>query len=431
MKKTAMKHARGLTTLAGATLLLALASTPAMARDKSPPAQESQYPDATRKAPKNDLTPKDQKKLQSALDELNAKDTAKAQTDLQALIDESKSEYAQAMAMRGLAVIKFNAGDYKGAIALIQQALQKNSLPNDDYFAVEYMLALGQQADKQYQASLDTIAKWRADGKKETAESYALEGNDYYQLGKYPAAIAAVKKAQSMTDKPDPQWNQILVASYSASGQSDQAAQLAEKTAAVNPDDPDALNNAIAILMQAQKYPEAIQLMEKARAKGVLKSEDGYVNLAKLYFNQAQAEDNPQVDAEKAISTLNEGMSKGVVTASADNYLLLGEAQNLAGKSGDASNSFNKAMPLAKDGEVALQIANMDLTDSKYGESRSMAKMALQKGVKRKGIAYLILAGSERGLKNKSAQVAALKLAAQEPESAAQAKAELKNLGAG
>lgn len=426
-----MKHARGLTMLASATLLLAVAASPAIAREKSQPKQDSQYPNATRHEPKNDLTEKDQKKLQTALDELNAKDTAKAQPDLQAIIDSSKSKYAQAMAMRGLAVIKFNAGDYKGSVALIEQALQKDSLPNDDYFAIEYMLALAQQADKQYQTSLDTIAKWRADGKKETAESYALEGNDYYQLGKYPEAIAAVKKAQSMTDKPNPQWNQILLASYSASGQSDQAAQLAEKNVNVNPDDPEAMNNAIAILMQAQKYPEAIQLMEKARANGSLKSEENYVNLAKLYFNQAQTDADPQSNANKAVAVLNEGMSKGVVKDTADNYLLLGEAQNLAGKTTDASKSFDKALPLAKDGEVALQIANMDLENSHYSDARKMAEQAIQKGVKRKGIAYLVLAGSERGMKNKPGQIAALKKAAQEPESAAQAKAQLKKLGAG
>jgi tetratricopeptide (TPR) repeat protein len=417
--------------MVGTALLLALASSPVVARDKAQPKPDSQYPNATRHEPKNDLTTKDQKKLQTALDELNANDTAKAQPDLQSILDSSKSKYAQAMALRGLAVIKFNAGDYKGSVTLIQQALQNESLPNDDYFAIEYMLALAQQADKQYQASLDTIAKWRADGKKETAESYALEGNDYYQLGKYPEAIAAVKKAQSMTDKPNPQWNQILLASYSASGQSDQAAQLAEKNVNVNPNDPDALNNAIAILMQAQKYPEAIKLMEKARASGALKTEQNYVDLAKLYFNQAQSDEDPAPNAGKAIAALNEGMSKGVVTASADNYLLLGEAQHLAGKSADAAQSFTKALPLAKDGEVSLQFANLELEESHYSQARDMAKQAIQKGVKRKGIAYLVLAGSERGLKNKSGQIAALKMAAQQPESAQQAKDQLKKLGAG
>ena len=58
-------------------------------------------------------------------------------------------------------------------------------MPNDTYFQLEYELAQFQMADEQYQAALDTLAKWRAEGKKETAESYALEGNADYRLGKY------------------------------------------------------------------------------------------------------------------------------------------------------------------------------------------------------------------------------------------------------
>ncbi|MFA6232193.1 MAG: tetratricopeptide repeat protein [Rhodanobacter sp.] len=425
-----MKHIPGFTLLATAILSLGFACSPVLARDNAKPKQELQYPDTTRVAPKLDLTSeKDQKNLQAALEALNAGDSAKAQTLLQALHDSSKSKYAQAMALRGLAVIKYNAADYKAAIGLLQQALANGVLPNDDYFAVEYILAAAQQADGQYQASLDTIAKWRAEGKKVTADSYALEGNDQYRLGKFPDAIAAVKKAQSLTDKPNPQWNQILMAAYSESGQTDQVVQLAQQDLAAHPGDPTRLNNAIVALTQAQKYPEAISLMESARSKGELTTEENYVLLTKLYFNKAQTSDNPVPDATKAMATLKEGMDKGVVTSSADNYVLLGKAEYLAGKIDDASKDYNKALPLAKDGEPALQIANILLSESKYGQAKAMIQQSISKGVQHKGIAYLVLAESERGLKNKSAQIAALKLAAQEPETAERAKANLKKLG--
>jgi Tfp pilus assembly protein PilF len=427
-----MKHSPGFTMLASALLLLSLAGSPVLARDGAKGKQEAQYPKATRVAPKLDLSStKDQKNLQEGLNALNAGDAAKAEQYLQGILDSSKSKYAQAMALRGLAVLKYNAGDYPGATALIQRSLANGVLPNDDYFALEYMLAVTQQAGKEYQASLDTITKWRAAGKKETAESYAVEGNDEYRLGKYPEAIASIKKAQSLTDKPNPQWNEILMASYSESGQGDQLEKLAQQSLAANPDDPKVLNNAIVVLMQAKKYPEAIELMEKARARGGLKTEGTYLNLAKLYFNQGQSSDDPKPDALKAVAVLKDGMSKGVVASNASNYLLLGEAEYLAGNVEQAKQAYDKASPLATDGEVALQKANLLLTESQYGQAKSEIQQALSKGVKRKGVAYLILAECERGLKNKSGQIAALKMAAQEPDTAERAKASLKRLGAG
>lgn len=429
-----MKQAKGFMLLSSAILLLSLAGSPVLARDKSADKgkQALQYPDATRVAPKLDLTSeKEQKALNAGLDAVAAGDAAKAEQLLQPLVTGSKSKYAQALALQGLSTIKYNAGDYKGAIPLLQQSLAIGVMPNDTYFQLEYMLAQFQLADGQYQAALDTLKKWRAEGKKETAHSYALEGNADYRLEKYPEAIAAIKKAQSLTDKPDPSWNQILMASYSESGQADKAAQVAQQQLAANPNDPAALNNAVAVLMQAQKYPEAIQLMEKARASGTLTSETNYVNLAKLYLLNAQSGSDTKPDATKAAQVLEEGMAKGIVTSSSENNMLLGEAYEMADNVNKAVVAYDKAMPGAKDGEASFRAGNLLLSEGKYKQARDLIQQSIDKGVKHMGTAYMLLAESERSLKNKPAAIAAMKKAAQQPETAEKAKAWLKKAGAG
>jgi len=427
-----MKQLRSFTLLATAALLLGLVASPVLARKSdSNPKQASEYPDSTRKAPKLDLTKKkDQEQLQKGYDALNKGDIATATADLQALLDSSKSKYAQAMALRGLALAKYNTQDYKGAISLLQQSLDNGVMPNDDYFAVQYMMAAAQQADGQYQASLDTIKKWRAEGKKETAESYAIEGNDLYRLEKYPEAIAAVKKAKSLTDKPNPQWDQILMASYAAGGQSDQLVQMAQANLAAHPDDPQAIETAIQALQQAGKYPEAIKVMEDARAKGLLGSEADYVLLASLYYNQSLSTEEPKPMANKAIAVIKEGMGKQIMQPTAENYVLLGKANYVAGDIPAATQAFRKALPLAKDGEPALQIANIELTEGHYAKAKTMVNQAISKGVKHMGSAYLVLAECERGLNNKAARVAALQKATQDPDTADHAREVLKKLGA-
>lgn len=420
--------------LASAALLLVVASSPAMARDK-PDAKakpEVQYPNATRAEPKLDLTSeKDQKALNDGLDAVAAGDAAKAQQLLQPIVDGSKSKYAQALALQGLASIKFNGGDHKNAIDLLQRSLALGVMPNDTYYQLMYMLAQFQLADEQYQASLNTVTKWRAEGKKETAASYALEGNADYRLTKYPEAIAAINKAKSLTDKPEASWNQILMASYSESGQNDKAAALAQDQLSASPNDPNALNNSAAVLMQAHKYPEAIQLLEKARAAGTFKTEANYVSLAKLYLVTGQDSDDPAPNAVKASQVLEDGMSKGVVKPSADTYVLLGQSAELANNTSKAVDYYNKAAPLATDGEPALRAGRLLLSENKYSQAKGLIQQSLDKGVKQKGAAYMLLAESERGLKNKPAAITAMKKAAQQPETAAKANAWLKKAGAG
>ncbi|AGG87193.1 hypothetical protein R2APBS1_0005 [Rhodanobacter denitrificans] len=428
-----MKHARGLTMLAGIALLLGVASSPALARksDDAKPKKEVLYPNATRVEPKLDLSSvKDQKNLNDGLDAVNEGDKAKAEQLLQPIIDGSKSKYAQALALQGMASLHYNDGDTKGAIAALQRSLALGVMPNDTYFQLMYMLAQFQLADEQYQAALDTIAKWRAEGKKETADSYALEGNADYRLGKYPEAIAAITKAKSLTDKPQPTWDQILMASYAESGQDDKAAALATSQLSSNPDDPNVLNNAVAVLMQAHKYPEAIQMLEKARAAGKLGKDTQYVNLAKLYLISGQDSSDPAPNALKAQQVLEDGIGKGVLKPDAETYVLLGQSAEIGNNIDKAIGYYNKAIPLASNGEAALRAGRLLLSENKYSQAKGLVQQAIDKGVQHKGTAYMLLAESERGLKNKPAAIAAMKKAAQDPETAAKARDWLKKTGA-
>lgn len=429
-----MKHFHLFRPLASAAVALMLVSSPLMARQHKADTdkKEALYPNATREAPKLDLTSeKDQKAINEGLEAVSAGDKAKAESVLQPIVEGSKSKYAQALALQGLANLKYNEGDIKGAITVLQQSLANGVMPNDTYFQLLYELAQFQLADEQYQASLDTLSKWRAEGKKETAESYGLEGNAYYRVEKYPEAIAAINKAKSMTDKPNETWNQILMASYAQSGQSDKAAQLAQQQLDANPNDTVARSNAVSILVSAEKYPEAIQMLEKARVAGTLTDEKDNVMLAKLYLLQAQASDDPKPDATKAAQILQDGIDKSSVSGSAENYKLLGQAYEMSDKTDQAIAAYNKAVPQATDGEAAMRAAHLLLVDNKYSQAKTLLQQALAKGVKHKGTAYMLLAESERGLKNKPAAIAAMQQAAQQPETAEKAKAWLKTAGVG
>jgi Flp pilus assembly protein TadD len=418
-------------------IALSLVSGAAVARDTAPKdKKEALYPNATRTEPKLDLkSEKDQKAINEGLDAANNGEKDKALQILQPLADGSgtSSKYAQALALQGIANLKYNDGDVKGAITTLKQALDIGVMPNDTYFQLKYMYVQFLVADEQYAPALQALQEWRAEGKKETADSYGLEGNIDYRLEKYPEAIAAITKAKSMPDaKPQGSWDQILAASYAETGQGDKAADLAAAELAKNPNDPTALNNAASALIQAQKYPEAISLMEKGRAAGAFKDEKQYVNLAKVYLIDGQDHtDRQEANAAKAGQVLEDGLAKGVVKPSAEVYKLQGDAAITGGNTKAALAAYQKAAPLAKDGEVTLSVARLQLQENKYGEAKKAATDAISKGVQHKGQAYMVLAEAERGLKNKPGAIAAMKQAAQDPETSAKANAWLKTAGTG
>lgn len=423
-----MKLARLGTVILTFTLALFLASPSVMAKKDK---KEVLYPNTTRVEPKLDLPAgRGVKKLNEGLDAANAGDEAKATELLQPFVDGDHSKYAKALALQALANIKYNAGDLKGAITLLQESLDVGVMPNDTYFQLMYELTQFYVSDGQYQKALASLTKWRAEGKRETADSYALEGNIDYRLQKYPEAIAAITKAKQLDPSASKDsWDQILAASYAESGQTDQAVALAKAQLAKHPEDTTTLRNAVAMLVTAQKYPEATALLEQARSSGALKESRDWVNLAKLYLMQAQASENPKPDADKAVAVLSDGLAKGALQPSYDIYKLQGDAANIGAEDAKALAFYQQAAPFAKDGEVELRVGQILINEGKYTEGKAAVNSAIAKGVKNEGSAYMLLGAAEANSKNRSAAIAAMKKAAQYPDTKAKAEAWLRQAG--
>jgi hypothetical protein len=434
-----MKHA-SLKMLAGAALALMLASTPALASDNSSSSDQQKaaplYPNTTRKEPKLDLTDaKEQKALNDGIDAAQNNDKDKATQILQPIVDNSKSKYAQAMALQALARIDATNNNLPGGIDKLNKALANGVLPNDAYFQIEYELATFYLLNQQFQPAIDTVEKWRAEGKKETPESYALEGEAYYHLKKYPESITAIQKAQTMAaDKADPRWNQLLMLDYSESGQTDKAAAIAKQAASASPTDPTTFHNSLSLDIQSKNFTDAIKLMEQTHDAGKVPfNENDYVTMAKLYMNDAQSDSNqdPSADTDKAVKILQEGMSKNVVKPTADNYTLMGDANMVGQNYTDAAAAYKKAVPSASDGQPAYKAGVAYIMAQQFSDAKSMLQQAISKGVQHKGKAYMALAQANIGLKDKAAAADAVLNAEKDPETAAQAKKWLKDANIG
>lgn len=406
--------------------VIAVASVAAIAKDKK---EEARYPDATRSAPKSDLSSQaDQKALQAAIDAVNAGDDAKAQQEAQKVADGSRSKYAKGIALQVLANIKFNEQDYKGAIEDYKKLVELDSVPNDTYFDSMYNMAAAYVADTQYQAALDELKIWRAQGKRETADSYALEGNAEYRLQKYPEAIVAMKKAMSLTDKPKESWNSILMASYAESGQAGQASGVIDEQLAKDPTNKALAHNALVIYTQANQSDKALALLDHEQASGMITTNEDYVSAAKFYASIAQSDAKPEV-ALKGAALLQQGLDKAAVTASMENYKLMGDCYMIGQKEDQALAAYSKASPLAANGDIDYLRAQILGSQTEWAQARDVLQKGIARGVTQKGKAYLLLGKLNLGNKDKAAAKAAFQKAAQEADTHDEAQAQLAKLG--
>jgi len=414
----------------GLALLLATGNVLAAAKKEE---SKSHYPNATRSEPKSDLTsPSDQKALQAAVEASNQGDEAKAQESAQKVIDSSKSKYAKGIAMQVLANVKFNAGDYKGAIENYKQLIELNSLPNDAYFDSMFNMVNAYVANEQYAEAASALKTWREQGKRETADSYALEGNIDYRMQKYPEAIAAMKKAQSMTDQPKESWNTILMAAYNESGQTGQASSVIDEQLAKNPNDKKIIQNALVIYSQSNENEKALKLLDREHSQGLMTDENDYLTGARIYARAGQSMDSGgDQTALKGAALLQEGLTKGVVKGSADNYKLLGDTYMIGNDHNKALEAYNKAAPLSSNGDIDYRRAQVIGAEQNFAEAKVAVEKAIARGVTHKGKAYILLGKLNLGLKDNAGAKAAFEKAAADPETKSEAADELKKVRGG
>lgn len=403
---------------------LALASTPADAQrnrrgSEAQQKKEVLYPNAVRKEPK--IKPvarlqRDVQKLVEAYDEQKYDQVIERGEKL--VGNKSAGAYERAMAFQLIGVAKNEQEDGAGAIEAFVNAIQADGLDNNGHYQMMLQLAQLQAQEDRFQEASATLDRFLDETRSEAAQALALRGSIAYQMEDYGNAVTYMKRAIAASPEPQDSWNQMLMATYINQENYPEAIKLGEALLAKKPDDARLLYNIATMYAQADQDDKATALLEQGRSKGLL-DERGYRQLYALYMNMEKKE-------AQAISVIDDGLAKGVLKPSAEIYTVLGQAYYFSDQTGKAIESYRKALPFAKDGETALNLARLLSNEEQFAESKALAQDAIAKGLRRPGDAWMVIARNEFGLGNRSAMVAAYREAAKHPETKEQAEGWLK-----
>lgn len=347
---------------------------------------EAKYPDASREDPEAKASAKLGPKLKKVFDAYEEGDAAKVVPLADEMIaNEKANAYERSISARLAAASLIGEDDAK-AMDYLRKAIEFNGLSNNEHYDSMIMLAqLQMQGDDDAQG-LATLDKLIAETRTANPEVLAIKGNALYRLERYPEAITALKQAiETAGADAKPEWQQLLMASYFDSDQPAEAARIAEAALAKNPQDKKLQMNLASIYMQAEQNDKAIALMEKMRAQGQLTEDREYRNLYAMYMNTEGKE-------KEGIAVIKEGMDKGVLKPDYQTYLALGQAYYFTDQPALAIENYQKAAPLATDGETYLNLAKILWGEDRLGEAKQAAQKALDKGVKNPDDAKKILA---------------------------------------
>lgn len=336
---------------------------------------EATYPQATREDPEAKASAKLSPKLKKMFEAYDEGDLAAAQPIADEVIANADANpYEKAIAARIIGSMYLGQDDTK-AQAYLQQSVEFNGLINNDHYDSMLVVAQLQMQNDEYQESLSTLDRFLSETKSSNPEHMVLKGNALYRLERYPEAIAVLKPAIDTAPEPRADWTQLLMGAYAASDQPAEAAKLAEKVAAGTPSDKKAQMNLAATYLQSDQYDKAAEVYEKLRAAGQLTEDRDYRNLFALYLNAEGGE-------QQAAEVIKEGLDKGILKPDHQTYSSLAQAYYFSEQTGLAIEAYQKAAPLAADGETYLNLAKILANEGRGAESKKAAQQAIDKGLK-------------------------------------------------
>ncbi len=312
----------------------------------------AKYPNATRVSPDAKANAKIVKQLQALQEKYEKQDMAgviaKAE-EVAAMQTAGAYEKSFAYSMAGNAAADLD--DQVKAAAYFGKAVEANGLDNDSHYNTMYNLAVIQFGNEKYADALSTIDRFLAETKSDKPEHQGFRAGILANLDR-----------------------------------NDEAAKIYQDLVAKNPTDKRILMNAVAALQGADKFDQANVLLEDAYKRGMLNEEK---ELRALYVGYMNAD--RYKDAEAVVE---DGVAKGILKPGVDlakAYVIL--AQNAYYKEDDqgAIRLYQKAAPMAADGEAYLNLAKVLSNSGKKAEAKAAAQKALDKGVKKPDEAKNIL----------------------------------------
>lgn len=264
---------------------------------------------------------------------------------------------------------------YPEAISAYEKVLQQPELPEALQQSTLKTMAQLQFTIEDYETALDTVKRLMAIIPEPSADIYMLEGQAYFQLGKYETAIAPIKKAIDMSraqgNVPRENWLLLLRVCYWEMKDFPNMLLVLEELIQLYPKDSYVLTLA-GVYSELGDTKKQLALTEALYEKGYIDGKAHAVNLANLYLLHGIP--------YKAAIVLEKNIESDNIPADVRNLRLLSQAWYSAREDRKAIPPLQQAAALSEDGELYIRLAQSYINLEEWDNAADSATKALQLG---------------------------------------------------
>lgn len=329
-----------------------------------------------------------------------------ARSGLMALLEKRLNSFEKANVNQYIGWVDSAEGKYVAAANRFQKALDSDALPNQAHFPMMLQKAQILCGAGEFQKGLNSLHDYYKVTDAINDRTFVLEANAYAQLKKYRKAIPILKKAISLAEKPNEQWNYLLYSLHVELSQFLQASKVLETLIVINPNKEEYWKRLSGAYFSLKKDDKALATLVVAEKNGMLEDEKNKLQLFKMYALLGVP--------HKAAKVLEKGLKNGVIKSSYKHWEDLGKLWFSAAEMDRALLAYDEASKLATDGKIDFQRAYIFFDKEDWKKASSALKSAIEKGGlkdKKIGTGYLLMGMSESELGNAASALIALRKA--------------------
>lgn len=292
--------------------------------------------------------------------------------DLRKLKERTKNEYETAVVFRTIAFVHIYREEYREAIPPLEKALEMGAFNEDQLKSALYNLGQLYATIGDYENVISTLERYFDKVEEPQPKAYILMAQAHVELENYRKAVPYGEKGIELAEEPVENYYNLLLAAYNELNMLQKMSGLLEEMVTYWPDKMRYWWQLFGVYMELERDGDATAVLASAYHKGLFKEESHYKNLTRMYLLQQAP--------FRGAKVLIDGLEKGVVEKTKDNYRLLATAWTQAKEWDEALGAFEQAAKLDEDGELFLRMAQIQQMRANWAGVKESADNALQKG---------------------------------------------------
>lgn len=355
------------------------------------------------------------KRLNEAIEAVNAEKFAEAKAALSKLNPERLSPYEQSRVEQMYASIASSENNYPEASRRLQAAIATGGMNDEEILSARYQIAQLFMVQEKWKEGVDALKKWFETAPSPNSGAYYLLAIAYYRLDDHRNAVEPAQKAVDLAEKPQANWIELLLALRIEREEYDKALPLLKHLVQMAPDKRNNWMQLSAIYRQMEKYEEALAVAQLAYMAGHVQSDSDLKALADL-----QAFTGVPYRAAKLLES---EIKKGGIEADGKTWEKVSYMWIASRDYKRALPPLSKAAAMHNTGDLYIRMAEIELRNENWDAAEAAINKAIQKGnLKNPGNGHLLLGITLFEQKESAKARAAFQKAAQFPNVAQQAR---------